>query len=73
MTHAGVRVGPKTSSSQEPEVPKVRWISYERGLRFHRNEGEPGEVVVSRAIKNHNLWLALGYLGLLLLIARAYA
>ncbi len=73
MTRPGVGVGPKTSPSREPEVPKVGWISYERGFRFPRIEEEPGRVLVSRAIKNHNLWLSLGYLGLLLLIARAYA
>lgn len=29
--------------------------------------------LVSRALKNHNLWLAVTYVGLLALMARAYA
>jgi len=28
---------------------------------------------VTRALKNHNLWLAVTYVGLLALMARAYA
>ncbi|MGH0038145.1 MAG: hypothetical protein ACQGVK_24195 [Myxococcota bacterium] len=32
-----------------------------------------GGILVSRAIRNHNLWLAVGYVGLILLMARAYA
>jgi len=30
-------------------------------------------VLVSRALRNHNVWLVLGYVGLMLLMARAYA
>jgi len=36
------------------------------------NEGLGG-ILVSRAIRNHNLWLAVGYVSLILLMARAYA
>ena len=32
-----------------------------------------GGVLVSRAIRNQNLWLAVGYVSVLLLMARAYA
>ena len=32
-----------------------------------------GGILVSRAIRNHNLWLAVGYVGLIFLMARAYA
>jgi len=31
------------------------------------------ELVVERAVRNHNVWLTLIYLGLILLMARAYA
>ena len=30
-------------------------------------------VLVTRALKSHNLWLIVGYIGLMLLLARAYA
>ena len=30
-------------------------------------------VLVARALRNHNIWLILGYVGLILLMARAYA
>jgi hypothetical protein len=30
-------------------------------------------VLVARALRNHNVWLFLGYVGLILLMARAYA
>ena len=30
-------------------------------------------VLVARALRNHNIWLVLGYVGLILLMARAYA
>jgi hypothetical protein len=29
-------------------------------------------VLVARALRNHNVWLVLGYVGLILLMARAY-
>jgi len=28
---------------------------------------------VTRALKSHNLWLTLGYVGLILLLAKAYS
>jgi hypothetical protein len=31
------------------------------------------EEVVTRALKHHGLWLTLAYIGVLLLMARAYA
>jgi len=36
-------------------------------------EDEWGSGLVSRAIRNQNFWLAVGYVGLILLMARAYA
>jgi hypothetical protein len=30
-------------------------------------------VLVARALRNHNVWLVLTYVGLILLMARAYA
>jgi hypothetical protein len=30
-------------------------------------------VLVARALRNHNVWLVLGYVGLMLLMVRAYA
>jgi hypothetical protein len=30
-------------------------------------------VLVTRALKSHNLWLIVSYIGLMLLLARAYA
>jgi hypothetical protein len=35
--------------------------------------GERGRDLVSRAIRSHNFWLVLTYVGLILLMARAYA
>jgi hypothetical protein len=32
-----------------------------------------GGFVVARALRNHNVWLVLTYVGLILLMARAYA
>jgi len=32
-----------------------------------------GGFLVARAIRNHNVWLALTYVGLILLMARTYA
>ena len=42
------------------------------GRQRDGNEATRG-VLVSRAIKNQNLWLAVGYVGLLILMARTYA
>lgn len=30
-------------------------------------------VLVARALRNHNVWLVVAYVGLILLMARAYA
>jgi len=32
-----------------------------------------GEPRVARTLRNHNVWLTLAYVGLILLMARAYA
>jgi hypothetical protein len=32
-----------------------------------------GDLSVTRALRNHNVWLTLTYLGLILLMARVYA
>ena len=40
---------------------------------FVTTRGERGTDLVSRAIRSHNFWLVLTYLGLILLMARAYA
>jgi hypothetical protein len=32
-----------------------------------------GDLFVTRALRNHNVWLTLTYLGLILLMARVYA
>lgn len=37
------------------------------------NQKSEGKVEVSRALKSHNLWLTVTYVGLILLMARAYA
>jgi hypothetical protein len=34
--------------------------------------GRMGEDLVSRALRHHGLWLALTYVGLILLMARTY-
>jgi hypothetical protein len=35
--------------------------------------GTKGGSLVARALKNHNVWLTLGYVGIILLMARAYS
>lgn len=42
----------------------------ERSAGFTRDDGG---MVVARALRNHNVWLVLTYVGLILLMARAYA
>lgn len=32
-----------------------------------------GGMLVTRALRNHNVWLTLTYVGLILLMARAYS
>jgi hypothetical protein len=38
-----------------------------------RNGTKMGGSLVARALKNHNVWLTLGYVGIILLMARAYS
>lgn len=46
----------------------------ERDLRRHIVAEELGVgVLVARALRNHNVWLVLGYVLLILLMARVYA
>jgi hypothetical protein len=42
-----------------------------RGRRASRET--PGGIIVARALRNHNVWLVLTYVGLILLMARTYA
>lgn len=42
------------------------------GVRATRN-GWQGGWLVARALRNHNVWLTLTYVGLILLMARTYA
>lgn len=48
-------------------TPQVLAVSYET------HAVAIGENFVKRVIKSHGLWLTLGYLSVLLLIAKAYA
>ena len=41
--------------------------------RAKRSNRNPGSKSVTRALRSSNLWLCLTYLGLIVLIARAYA
>jgi hypothetical protein len=43
------------------------------GWGIERSQHEDGRTLVSRALKSQKLWLALTYLGLILLMARTYA
>lgn len=36
-------------------------------------EMRDGGELVSRALRNHNLWLTIAYVGIILLMARTYA
>jgi hypothetical protein len=38
-----------------------------------RDEWDDGGSFVARALRNHNVWLILAYVGLILLMARTYA
>ena len=52
---------------------QVSAVLFER-IDDNRDETGWGEkYFVSRAIRSHNLWLVLTYVGLILLMARAYA
>jgi len=58
---AGLKSGARRSKREEaPRTQGVLGASW-------------GEIRVSRALRNHNLWLAVGYVGILLLMARTYA
>jgi hypothetical protein len=48
-------------------------IFFERIDDDRDETGRGGNDFVSRAIRSHNFWLALTYVGLILLMARAYA
>ncbi len=46
------------------------------GPPWERSAGltrDVGGTAVARALRNHNVWLVLTYVGLILLMARAYA
>lgn len=52
---------------------QVSPVLFER-IDDNRDETGGGEkYLVSRAIRSHNFWLVLTYVGLILLMARAYA
>jgi hypothetical protein len=40
---------------------------------MQRVETEDGGELVSRALRSHNLWLTVAYVGIILLMARTYA
>jgi hypothetical protein len=42
-------------------------------LAFESFEGLQGGWDLARALRNHNVWLVLTYVGLILLMARTYA
>ena len=42
-------------------------------IRSHRTRGKGGDDLVARALKHQGLWLTVAYVGLILLMARAYA
>ena len=44
-----------------------------RGSRETFPESGESRSTVSRALRNHNLWLALAYVSLILLLTRTYA
>jgi hypothetical protein len=52
--------------------PGRRLVSNAAPHTRERNEAEGGTAVVSRALKHQGLWLTLTYVGLILLMARAY-
>lgn len=53
-------------------VAIVRNEEYEEYEAFAVREVQGG-FLVARALRNHNVWLALTYVGLILLMARTYA
>ena len=47
-----------------------------KGPSLERSTGltrDTGGITVARALRNHNVWLVLTYVGLILLMARTYA
>ncbi len=52
-------------------IPQVFQNLFEKE-HMERHE-ERGDDLVSRALKSRNLWLTLTYVGVILLMARAYA
>lgn len=64
------------------QVPRSKFDRKRRPALRHRREDEPDapiptstreESLVSRALRSQELWLTLGYLGLLLLMAKGFA
>lgn len=43
------------------------------GLPGDKQPGQPWGTDLARALRNHNVWLVLTYVGLILLMARTYA
>jgi hypothetical protein len=61
------REGADDDPTREPEAGVEP-----RGVRTTGN-GWQGGRLVARALRNHNVWLTLTYVGLILLMARTYA
>lgn len=64
------------------QVPRLKFDRRRRHASRPRREGEPNdpsdpstwkEPFVTRALRSQELWLTLGYLGLLLLMAKGFA
>ena len=54
-----------------PQVSRLSERKSKSGGTLH--EADDGGILVTKALKYHGLWLALAYVGLLLLMARTYA
>ena len=62
-----------SSNVRKKEWTTRRWSAGEVGEYRARLCETDGGTVVARALRNHNVWLALAYVGLILLMARTYA
>lgn len=47
--------------------------TFERSVVSEHFQGLSGGMDLARALRNHNVWLVLTYVGLILLMARTYA
>jgi hypothetical protein len=68
VADAARRGRPVTSVTSDAQL-----VCYDSSPGGNVREEGGGNLSVTRALRNHNVWLTLTYLGLILLMARVYA